>query len=124
MTGKWRAPAADLDDAPILVGEVPDDDPELDSMRVDEEDTQLYTETQADLNQLLTTERRRNDQAAALAAERARWQQRVDDLQRRSPSATSCSPSAIAGSRSCRRSSRPARSNARAWPRNCANRAR
>ena len=83
-THDWEmaSPAADLDDAPILVGEVPDDDPELDSMRVDEEDSQLYTETQADLNQLLTVERRRNDQAAALAAERARWQQRVGDLQR------------------------------------------
>jgi hypothetical protein len=75
------SPAADLDDAPILIGEVPDDDPELDNMRVDE-DTQLFTETQADLNQLVATERRRNDQAAALAAERARWQKRVDDLQR------------------------------------------
>ncbi len=83
-THAWEKarPAADLDDAPILVGEVPDDDPELDSMRVEEEDTQLYTETQADLNQLLTTERRRNDQAAALASERSRWQQRVDELQR------------------------------------------
>jgi hypothetical protein len=83
-TRDWQAasPAVDLDDAPILVGEVPDDDPELDSMRVDEGDTQLYTETQADLNQLLVSERRRSDQAAALAAERARWQQRVDDLQR------------------------------------------
>lgn len=77
------SPASDLDDAPIQVGEVPDDDPELDSMRVDdEEDTQLFTETQADLNQLLATERRRNDQAAALASERARWQKRVGDLQR------------------------------------------
>jgi hypothetical protein len=73
--------AADLDDAPILIGEVPDDDPELASMRV-EDDTQLFIETQADLNQLLVTERRRNDQAAALAAERARWQKRVEDLQR------------------------------------------
>jgi len=83
-THDWEKarPAADLDDAPILVGEVSDDDPELDNMRVDEEDAQVYTETQADLNQLLSTERRRNDQAAALAAERARWQQRVDDLQR------------------------------------------
>ncbi|HEU5468389.1 MAG TPA: FHA domain-containing protein [Steroidobacteraceae bacterium] len=80
---EWElaSPAADLDDAPILIGEVPDDDPELDDMRV-EDDTQLFTETQADLNQLLTTERRRNDQAAALAAERARWQKRVQDLQR------------------------------------------
>ena len=70
-------PATDLDDAPILIGEVPDDDPELDSMGV-EEDTQLYVETQADLNQLLTNERRRSDQAAALAAERARWQKRIE----------------------------------------------
>ena len=83
-THAWEKarPAADLDDAPILVGEIPDDDPELDSMRVADEDEQLYTETQADINQMLTTERRRNDQAVALAAERARWQQRVDDLQR------------------------------------------
>jgi hypothetical protein len=75
------SPAADLDDAPVLIGEVADDDPELASMRV-EDDTQLFTETQADLNQLLVTERRRNEQASALAAERARWQQRVDELQR------------------------------------------
>ena len=27
-------PAADLDDAPILIGEVPDDDPELDRMEL------------------------------------------------------------------------------------------
>jgi hypothetical protein len=73
--------AADLDDAPILIGEVPDHDAELASMRVDD-DTQLFTETQADLNQLLVTERRRNAQASALAAERARWQKRVEDLQR------------------------------------------
>ena len=45
-------------------------------------DTQLYTETQADLNQLLTNERRRTDQAAALAAERARWQKRIEGLLR------------------------------------------
>ena len=60
------SPAADLDDAPILIGEVADDDPELESMRV-EDDTQLFTETQADLNQLLITARRRNEQATALA---------------------------------------------------------
>ena len=80
---EWElaTPATDLDDAPILIGEVADDDPELDSMGVDE-DTQLYTETQADLNQLLTSERRRTDQAAALAAERARWQKRIESLLR------------------------------------------
>jgi hypothetical protein len=73
-------PAADLDDAPILIGTLPDA-PELDSLRPDD-DTQLFTETQADLNQLITSERRRNNQAAALAAERSRWQKRVDELQR------------------------------------------
>lgn len=79
---EWElaVPAADLDDAPILVGTLPDE-PLPGSLRV-EDDPQLYTETQADLNQLLTIERRRDDQAAALAAERARWQTRVGDLQR------------------------------------------
>ena len=81
---EWElaTPTPDLDDAPILIGEVADDDPELDSMGVEEEDTQLYTETQADLHQLLTNERRRTDQAAALAAERARWQKRIEGLLR------------------------------------------
>ena len=79
---EWElaSPAADLDDAPILIGTLPDE-PELGGLRV-EDDAQLYTETQADLNQLLNTERRRNDQAAALASERSRWQARVDELQR------------------------------------------
>ena len=81
---EWElaTPTPDLDDSPILIGEVADDDPELDSMGVEEEDAQLYTETQADLNQLLTNERRRTDQAAALAAERARWQKRIEGLLR------------------------------------------
>jgi hypothetical protein len=74
-------PAADLDDAPILIGEVADDDPELDSMSV-EGDPELFIETHADLSQLLPTGERRRDDAAALAAERARWQKRVEDLQR------------------------------------------
>ncbi|MGH8242140.1 MAG: FHA domain-containing protein [Steroidobacteraceae bacterium] len=76
-----QATPADLDDAPILIGEFPDDDPELDAMSV-EDDTQVFIETHHDLNQLLTPERRRNDQASALAAERARWQKRVEGLQR------------------------------------------
>jgi hypothetical protein len=76
---EWElATPADLDDAPILIGEVPE--PGIEVVEVDE-DTQLYTETAADLNQLLVTERRRNDQAAALAAERARWQKRIETLQ-------------------------------------------
>ena len=73
-------PAADLDDAPILIGEVPDDDPELDRMEL-ADDAEIFTETHADLSQLLP-ERRRADQAAALASERARWQKRVEDLLR------------------------------------------
>ena len=80
---EWElaTPAADLDDAPILVGEVPDDDPELDSMSV-EGDPELFTETHADLDQLLPAGERPRDHAAALAAERARWQKRVEDLLR------------------------------------------
>ncbi len=76
----WElATPADLDDAPILIGEVPD--PGMEVVEESGEDTQLFTETAADLNQLLVTERRRNDQAAALAAERSRWQKRIDSLQ-------------------------------------------
>lgn len=86
LTGAHRLPddhdwelatPADLDDAPILIGEVPEPFVE----RADyAEDTQLFTETAPDLNLLLQTERRRNDQAAALAAERSRWQKRIEHL--------------------------------------------
>ncbi len=77
---EWElATPTDLDDAPVLIGEVPDSGIEVVEVG---EDTELYTETQADLNQLLVTERRRNDQAAALAAERSRWQKRIESLQR------------------------------------------
>lgn len=88
LTGPHRLPddrdwelatPADLDDAPILIGEVPD--PGIEVIEENGEDTELYTETAADLNLLLVNERRRNDQAAALAAERARWQKRIESLQ-------------------------------------------
>ncbi len=75
-------PAADLDDAPILIGSLSDDDFELDTMGL-ADDTEIFTETHADLSALMPPERRRSDQAASLAAERARWQKRVDDLLRR-----------------------------------------
>jgi FHA domain-containing protein len=80
---EWElaTPATDLDDAPILFDDVGDDDPELESMDV-AEDNELFTETQADLNQLLPSGERRAHRAAALAAERARWQKRVDGLLR------------------------------------------
>lgn len=74
-------PATDLDDAPILFDDIGDDDPELDSMDV-AEDNEQFTETQHDLNQLLPSGERRANQAAALAAERARWQKRIDGLLR------------------------------------------
>jgi FHA domain len=77
---EWElATPTDLDDAPILIGDAPDSGIEVVEVG---EDTELYTETQADLNQLLVTERRRNSQAAALAAERSRWQKRIESLQR------------------------------------------
>jgi hypothetical protein len=86
LTGAHRLPderdwelatPADLDDAPILIGEVPE--PVVESADYSE-DTQRFIETSPDLGQLLQVERRRNDQAAALAAERARWQKRVEHL--------------------------------------------
>ncbi|HEX9707840.1 MAG TPA: FHA domain-containing protein [Steroidobacteraceae bacterium] len=80
---EWElaTPATDLDEAPILFDEIGDDDPELDSMDV-AEDSEQFTETQADLNQLLPPGHRLPDRAAALAAERARWQKRVEGLLR------------------------------------------
>ncbi len=70
----------DLDDAPILIGTL-SDDPGIAGL--DEgDDTQLFIETQADLARLLPGGERRASEAAALATERARWQKRVDDLER------------------------------------------
>src|SRR5688572_30379840 len=81
-THDWElvAPAADLDDAPILIGTLPDE-PGIAGMDL-ADDTQMFVETQADVAQLLPAGERRAHQAAALAAERARWQKRVDTLER------------------------------------------
>jgi pSer/pThr/pTyr-binding forkhead associated (FHA) protein len=81
-THDWElvAPAADLDDAPILIGTLPDE-PGIAGMEL-ADDTQMFLETQADIAQLLPAGERRAHQAAALAAERARWQKRVDTLER------------------------------------------
>ena len=73
-------PVGDLDDAPILVGTLLDE-PGIAGLDVGD-DTQIFTETQADLARLLPAGERRGHQAAALAAERARWQRRVDELER------------------------------------------
>src|SRR5262245_24150464 len=75
---EWElaSPAEDLDDAPILIGELPDEPPMSGS------DDEQFVETLADLNEMLPAGERRANQAAALAAERSRWQKRVDDLQR------------------------------------------
>ncbi|HTL49201.1 MAG TPA: FHA domain-containing protein [Steroidobacteraceae bacterium] len=86
LTGVYRLPdahewelassAEDLDDAPILIGELPDE-PSMSGS-----DPEQFTETLDDLNEMLPAGERRANQAAALAAERSRWQKRVDDLQR------------------------------------------
>jgi FHA domain len=75
---EWElaSPAEDLDDAPILIGEVPDE-PAMSGS-----DPEQFTETLADLDLLLPAGEKRANQAAALAVERARWQKRVDELQR------------------------------------------
>ena len=81
-TQDWElvTPVGDLDDAPILIGTLPDE-PGIAGMDVGD-DTQLFIDTQADLARLLPEGERRAHQAAAQAAERARWQKRVDELER------------------------------------------
>ena len=68
--------ASDLDDAPIMIQEGAEDVPNLDALV---EDLELFTETQVDIGRHLEPSRQ---SAADLAAERARWQKRVDSLQR------------------------------------------
>ena len=77
---EWElaTPAGDLDDAPILIQEGSEDVPELDGMGV-VEDLESFTETQLDIGRHLEPSQQ---SAADLAAERARWQKRVDSLQR------------------------------------------
>lgn len=72
-------PAADLDDAPIMLDEVDDDLTDPGGMGVSE-DVEFFTETQFDLGRHLPDGGRVPDLASALAAERARWQKRMDSL--------------------------------------------
>jgi hypothetical protein len=72
-------PVEDLEDAPILIGELPDHEPSIAGASPGD-DPEFFTETQADLTQFLNPRERVTDHGAALAAERARWQQRVDEL--------------------------------------------
>lgn len=83
-TPGWElaTPAADLDDAPIMLHDLDDDGAGPGSLGVSE-DLEFFTETQFDLGRHLPDgERIPADAAAAsaLAAERARWQKRVDSL--------------------------------------------
>jgi hypothetical protein len=75
------APAEELDDAPVLVDDDSSAVPDLERIEA-AEDIELFTETEVDLNQrLLQVEDEQLELAAALAAERARWQKRVESLQ-------------------------------------------
>ncbi len=73
-------PAADFDEAPFLIEEGEPEIPDLDAMGV-VEDLELFTETQFDIGRHLPSGGLRPEPAAELAAERARWQQRVHRLQ-------------------------------------------
>ena len=75
-------PAADLDDAPIMLDDLDDESAGPEGLGVSD-DLEFFTETQFDLGRHLPGgERIPADAAAAsaLAAERARWQKRVDSL--------------------------------------------
>ena len=78
---EWElaTPAADLDDAPIMIDELGDELLGLDNVDVGE-DLELFTETQFDLGRQLPDGEVLPGVASALAAERARWQKRVDRL--------------------------------------------
>ncbi len=80
-TPGWEmaTPAADLDDAPIMLDEIGDDVSGLDGMGVSE-DIELFTETQFDLGRHLPSGERALASASELAIERARWQKRVESL--------------------------------------------
>ncbi|HXV40063.1 MAG TPA: FHA domain-containing protein [Steroidobacteraceae bacterium] len=74
---EMATPAADLDDAPILIEDVGVSGPEFDAAP-EAEDLELFTETQFDLSRHIGNERASG--AAELAAERLRWQKRVESL--------------------------------------------
>ncbi|MEX1994668.1 MAG: FHA domain-containing protein [Steroidobacteraceae bacterium] len=78
---EWElaTPAADLDDAPIMIDELGDEVLGLDNVDAGE-DLELFTETQFDLGRQLPDGQALPGVASALAAERARWQKRVDRL--------------------------------------------
>jgi len=83
-TPGWElaTPAADLDDAPIMLDDLDDDSAGPESLGVSD-DNEFFTETQFDIGRHLPGgERIPADAAAAsaLAAERARWQKRVEGL--------------------------------------------
>ncbi len=72
-------PVADFDEVPFLIEEGEPEDPDLDAMGV-VEDIELFTETQFDIGRHLPTGGFRPEPAGELAAERARWQKRVNKL--------------------------------------------
>ncbi|MGE0030791.1 MAG: FHA domain-containing protein [Steroidobacteraceae bacterium] len=83
-TPGWElaTPAADLDDAPIMLDDLDDDSAGPESLGVSD-DLEFFTETQFDLGRHLPDGVRIPADAAAasaLAAERARWQKRVESL--------------------------------------------
>ena len=75
-------PAADLDDAPIPLGDDQPKVPDLDVVVEVAEDIEMFTDTELDLNRRISqVEDEQLELTAALTAEKARWEKRVDSLQ-------------------------------------------
>ena len=77
------APAPEHDEVPFLLDDLGSGIPDLDAARAAPEpveDLELFTETQFDVGRLLSDGHAVPGNAAADAAERMRWQQRVDNL--------------------------------------------
>ncbi|MGQ0430019.1 MAG: FHA domain-containing protein [Gammaproteobacteria bacterium] len=77
---EMATPAAELDEAPILIDDGGTGIPDLDAAHATAEDLELFTETQYDVGRHLPVGNHPADAAAEHAAERLRWQQRVEGL--------------------------------------------
>jgi hypothetical protein len=77
--------AVDFDDTPVLIEEGDKDPPDLDALSDSDspgvvEDIELFTDTQFDIGRHLSSGALLPQNPSELAAERARWQRRVDCL--------------------------------------------
>ncbi|MGQ0383828.1 MAG: FHA domain-containing protein [Gammaproteobacteria bacterium] len=77
---EMATPATELDESPILIDDLGSGTPEFEVVPAAPDDLELFTETQFDVGRHLPGGNYAADAAAEHAAERMRWQQRVEAL--------------------------------------------